>query len=254
MKIGAQLYTVRDFCRTKEDFSDTLKKVADIGYTTVQVSGTCEYEGEWLREELKKNGLSCVLTHYPVDKMLEYPEETCQKHLLFGCDRIGIGSVPGGVFDDDVYNDFAKKLRKIIDGFKPYGGRLYYHNHHMEFQRDSKGVLFLDRLLSDFSGEELGITFDTYWAQYAGANPAAVLAEKLAGRAECIHLKDMCVVNREQRMAPVGFGNMDFEAVFKAAEAANVKYMLVEQDNCYDESPFDALKKSYNYLKSKGFD
>ena len=37
MKIGAQLYTVRDFCKTLDGFSETLKKVADIGYTTVQV-------------------------------------------------------------------------------------------------------------------------------------------------------------------------------------------------------------------------
>ena len=52
MEIGAQLYTVRDFCKTPEDFAETLKKVADIGYRTVQVSGTCAYEPEWLAEQL----------------------------------------------------------------------------------------------------------------------------------------------------------------------------------------------------------
>ena len=41
MKIGAQLFTVRDFTKTLDDFAETLKKIADIGYTTVQVSGTC---------------------------------------------------------------------------------------------------------------------------------------------------------------------------------------------------------------------
>ena len=58
MKIGAQLFTLRDFCKTLDGFSETLKKVADIGYTTVQVSGTCAYEPEWLAEELKKNSLT----------------------------------------------------------------------------------------------------------------------------------------------------------------------------------------------------
>ena len=38
MKIGAQLYTLRDSCKDLESFAETLKKVADIGYTTVQVS------------------------------------------------------------------------------------------------------------------------------------------------------------------------------------------------------------------------
>ena len=43
MEIGAQLYTVRDYAKTTEDFAETLKKIADIGYRIVQVSGTCGY-------------------------------------------------------------------------------------------------------------------------------------------------------------------------------------------------------------------
>lgn len=35
MEIGAQLYTVREFCQTTEGFAETLKKVAQIGYRTV---------------------------------------------------------------------------------------------------------------------------------------------------------------------------------------------------------------------------
>lgn len=48
MNIGAQLYTVREFCKTLDDFALTLKKVADIGYRTVQVSGTCAFDPAWL--------------------------------------------------------------------------------------------------------------------------------------------------------------------------------------------------------------
>ena len=54
MQLGAQLYTVREFTKTLSGFSETLKKVADIGYRTVQVSGTCAFEAEWLAEQLKK--------------------------------------------------------------------------------------------------------------------------------------------------------------------------------------------------------
>ena len=35
MQIGAQFYTIRDFCKTPEDLALSLKKVADIGYKTV---------------------------------------------------------------------------------------------------------------------------------------------------------------------------------------------------------------------------
>ena len=84
MRIGAQLYTVRDFCRSLDDFSLTLKKVADIGYKYVQVSGTCEFEPEWLRDELAKNGLRCVLTHTPPDKILADPKRVAAEHEEIG--------------------------------------------------------------------------------------------------------------------------------------------------------------------------
>ena len=61
MKIGAQFYTLRDMASTKEGLAEALARVADIGYTTVQISGTCGYEPQWMDEQLKKNGLACVL-------------------------------------------------------------------------------------------------------------------------------------------------------------------------------------------------
>ena len=60
MKIGAQMFTTRATCQTLEGFADTLKRIADIGYTTVQVSGTCPYEGEWLRDQLKPTAKKAV--------------------------------------------------------------------------------------------------------------------------------------------------------------------------------------------------
>lgn len=42
MKISqaaAQLYTVRDFCKTAADLAETAKKIRTIGYEAVQVSG-----------------------------------------------------------------------------------------------------------------------------------------------------------------------------------------------------------------------
>ena len=69
MEIGAQFYTVREQCQNLEDFALTLKKVADIGYRNVQISGTCPYPAQWLKEQLDRNGLKCVLTHIPVPRL-----------------------------------------------------------------------------------------------------------------------------------------------------------------------------------------
>lgn len=255
MKIGVQLYTLRNGTKNLEDFSETLKRVADIGYTTVQVSATCPYEPEWLKEELDKNGLSCVLTHTKPQEMLDDPIEVCRKHDVFGCKHIGIGIMPRkegqAEIDEECYDTFVKNFLPVAKTFREQGHKLFYHNHHIEFARSANGMVYFDRLLEDFSPDLLGITYDTYWAQYSGVEPSEHL-KKLVGRAECIHLKDLTIVGKEQRMAPVGHGNMNFEKIINVAESIGTQYLLVEQDNCYDEDPFDCVKKSYEYLTSLG--
>ncbi len=253
MVIGAQLYTVRDYAKNLDDFSETLKKVADIGYKTVQVSGTCDFEAEWLAEELHKNGLSCVLTHTKSADILENTDTVCKNHDIFGCRNIGLGAMPGGgKVTDEIYDKFVSDFTPAIQKINASCHKFFYHNHAFEFTRSKDGKLFIDKLLEDFSPEMLGITLDTYWVQFAGADVSEWL-EKLTGRVECIHLKDMVATfNNKNRMAPVGWGNMNFEKIIAAAEKAGGEYLLVEQDDCYEENAFDCLKKSYDYLKAMG--
>lgn len=254
MEIGAQLYTVREYTKTLEDFSETLKKIADIGYKTVQVSGTCAYSGEWLANELLKNGLRCVLTHYNPDKIRDDTQMVIAEHKLFDCQNIGIGCAPNAFQNGE--EDF-QRLREILiaatPAMKEAGCKIFYHNHQFEFERiPLTGPNFLERLMTEFSPEELQFTLDTYWVQYAGGDVMDWI-ERLKGRLICAHLKDMAIVNREVRMAVVGEGNLNFSKILPALEAAGTKYLLVEQDNCYGEDPFACLKRSYENLKKLGY-
>jgi len=252
MKIGAQLYTVRDFAGDLEGFENALARVAEIGYREVQVSGTCAYEPEWLAERLKKYGLSCVLTHTAMDKMKQYPAGVCKDHAVFGCNYIGIGSIPGGV-NDEKYGAFVQDFLPVAQAFRENGCKLFFHNHHWEFARSKTGERFLERFLSDFPPELLSITLDTYWVQYGGASPEEIL-RLLAGRAECVHLKDLAIVGGKQRMAALGEGNLNFPRIIAAAESAGTEHLLVEQDDCYGEDPFECLARSYIYLRALGLE
>ncbi len=248
MKIGAQLFTVRDFCKTKEDFAQTLEKVADIGYKIVQVSGTCAYEPEWLADELKKNGLKCVLTHIPKDKLLENPEQVARDHQAFDCDYVGLGYFSFGKHKKDI-EEFLDSFIPVAEAIKRQDKYFMYHNHAKEFQKiDGKTVM--EHLAEHFPAHMMGFTLDTYWVQFAGADPAYWI-ERLSSRVPCIHLKDQTF---DQKMAAVGEGNINFDRVFMSAERAGTKYMLVEQDDCNGENPFDCLKRSYEFLKSRGFE
>ena len=247
MEIGAQLFTVREFCKTLDDFAETLKKVADIGYKNVQVSATCPFEAEWLKAELEKNGLRCVLTHTPKERLLAETDEVIREHGIFGADYIGLGMFK---FENPVpdYAVFKATWGNVAERIKAGGKYFMYHNHAREFQKIGRETI-MEKMIEEFPADVMGFTFDTYWAQVGGADPAQYL-EKLAGRIPCIHLKD-CGYNK--RMDVVGEGNINFERVFEKAEAGGTKYMLVEQDDCNGEDPIECLRRSYNYLRSFGF-
>ena len=251
MKSGAQLYTVREYCRTTEGLSETLKKVADIGYTSVQLSGVCAYDPDWMADELRKNGLVCAVTHYNPELIRTAPEQTVSDHKKFGCRYVGIGCMPGGLGRPEDYDNFVANYKDAARRIAAAGGYFMYHNHHMEFMRAADGRLYIEKLAEAFAPEEMGFTLDTYWVQYGGGDPAQWL-EKLAGRVPCIHLKDMACVDRQPRMAPIGEGNINFDRALAAAEAAGTQFALVEQDDCYGDDPFDCLRRSYEYLKAQG--
>ena len=256
MQLGAQLYTVRAFTKTLEGFAETLKKVADIGYRTVQVSGTCAFEAEWLAQQLAANGLACVITHTPPQSIAQETESVIREHAAFGCRYIGIGMAPGGMERVDWYSAFVRDFKPVAQRIAASGARLMYHNHNIEFARTGHGrEIVLERMLADFTPEELGITLDTYWVQAGGGDPSWWL-RRLRGRVPCIHLKDMAFAPGNglngARMAPIYEGNMNFDAILEAAEDAGTEYLLVEQDDCYDEDPFACLAKSYKNLKAVG--
>ena len=247
MQIGAQLFTVRNHCQTLDGLAETLRRVADIGYRYVQVSGSCPYEGAWLREQLDKSGLRCVLTHTPADRLQNDLPGVLRDHVAFDCRHIGLGWYP---FDEHQgYEDFLRVYGPVAKAIAEGGGYFMYHNHDQEFKK-LDGKLIMERLMEEIPAEVMGFTLDTFWVQAGGGDPAQWL-ERLSGRVPCIHLKDFAY---GRRMAVVGEGNINFDRVFEKAEAAGTQYMLVEQDDCNGEDPFECLRRSYEYLKARGFE
>ena len=244
MIIGAQLYTVRDFTKDKESLSETLKKIADIGYTAVQISAVCPFEAEWMKNELAKNGLVAPVRHYSADDIDGYIKSTIEGDLLFGCESIGLGWYGR---DYDPY-EFIERFKPSAEKIKAMGGKFAFHNHDGEFIKQN-GKLNLDVILDAFPKELLDIILDVYWVQNGGADPIYWL-KRLEGRTKNIHLKDMAY---DHKMAPIGEGNMNFDGILSAAVDTGVKYAFVEQDDCYGEDPFECLKRSYEFLKAKGF-
>lgn len=70
MKLGAQLYSLRQFTQTYEDLDTTFAKIKQIGYDVVQVSGIGPISAEQVAELSKKHALPITCTHSSRDRIL----------------------------------------------------------------------------------------------------------------------------------------------------------------------------------------
>jgi sugar phosphate isomerase/epimerase len=125
-----------------------------------------------------------------------------------------------------------------------------YHNHSHELARIGKKT-WLQELYEQASPRHLKAEIDVYWIAHGGGDPAAWLG-MCAGRMPLVHFKDMAIVDKEQRMAAIGEGNLNWPRIIDACAKCGVQYALVEQDNCYGKDPFECLAASCRNLREMG--
>ena len=113
----------------------------------------------------------------------------------------------------------------------------------------------MDMLVEGLDPNHTSFVLDTYWVQHGGAD-VRYWIEKLAGRIDILHLKDMKLIivpdfvkpQRVQQMTEIGAGNMNWELIIESAKKSGVKYYVVEQDNSWSVNCFASIKASAEYL------
>ena len=251
MKIGAQLYTLRDYTQTREDFAYSIREIANMGYQTVQLSAIGkEITPQFAKEICEEYSVRIVLTHSDVNRILHDTDALIKEHEQMGCRYIGLGSMPDKYRNPYWITHFASDFLDAAKYIRDAGMLFMYHNHDFEFEKIN-GSYLMEYLLDGFAPDEMGVTLDTYWVQTAGGDVCQWI-DRLKDRIPCVHLKDRAIVQREPVMAPVMEGNMNFPAIMKALEQSCCKYALVEQDVC-QESPFLCMQKSYDNLTKLGY-
>lgn len=248
MILAAQLYTVREFMKTPEDIRASLKKVRDIGYTSVQVSGIGHIEPKELKRITDELGLSICATHIPYKRFREDLENVIKEHQLYQCPYVGIGSMPPEFRNEEGFYRFAKEFDKIGAELKKNGLQFVYHNHRFEFEKFN-GKLGLEILMDETGPENFWFLLDTYWVQSGGADPVRWI-HKLKGRMGVIHFKDMAILNDQQIFAEIGNGNLEWDSIIQACSETGIEWIAIEQDTCLGD-PFDSLKQSYEFLKGR---
>ncbi|WP_192700713.1 sugar phosphate isomerase/epimerase family protein [Paenibacillus sp. OAS669] len=252
LRIAAQLYTLREFLKTPEDIASTLKKVKEIGYNAVQVSGVGPIDNEALKELADREQLAICATHIGYQDLANNLDSVIQKHKLWGCQYVGLGGLPQEYRTSaQGYAEFAKIASEIGRKLKAAGLTFIYHNHSFEFAKFD-GRTGMDILFEESDPSAFDFELDVYWVQAGGADPVEWI-RKVNGRMKVVHLKDMAVMgDREQRFAEVGEGNMNFKSILTACNEIGVEWGAVEQDQCYGRNPLESLAISFNNLQKTG--
>jgi len=278
-KIGVQMMMLKDKV-VEIGVYETMRKIYELGYRAVEVSQipmTSENVAD-LKKASQDFDIEIAALSAPLEPMMPgMPGETLandfdkivQDCKTLDCSFLRIGMLPLNIMGDkDKIMEFIAKAEEMAHRLADQGIELYYHTHHVEFQKFD-GVYLLDLIKNNTT--KLGFELDIHWIQRAGENPVDIITQ-YKDRISLLHLKDYRIgqldVNEEDfkdmskffhkffnliEFAEVGEGNMNIPAVIDAGLASGAKYFLVEQDDTYGRDPFDCLEISAQNLRKLGY-
>lgn len=250
-RIGAQLYNLREYCQDKAGLDESLAKVSKIGYKTIQVSGIGPIPAADVKETADKYGLEIMLTHKSGKLFEEDLKNLVNDQKTMNCPIAGLGAMDQEYRSMEGVKRFCEKYSAIADELSKEGLVFAYHNHTFEFYKEN-GMYLMDYIIENTDPAKFKFIVDTYWVAFAGIDPVKFL-KKLGDRAIVVHYKDLkAKLDNSTSMCEIGQGNLDWDEIIKVSHEIGSKCAMVELDYC-DNDPFDALKTSYDYLKTKGF-
>lgn len=247
IKIGVQLYSLRNYIVDTKSMADVFKRVKSFGAEAVQVSGGKKIDSKDLKKISEDNNLPICITHSPYDRIINDIDRLAEEHLIFKCKNIGIGMMPKkfrtGKLSDIQY--FAESLNNTAEKLASYGMNIAYHNHHFEFKTIDNKVIY--NYLIENTRKEVQFIPDTFWIKVGGYEPIEYI-NRLSGRINTLHLKDYKKTLGIPIFRAIGKGIFDFKKILFEAENSGVLNAVVELDLA--PNPYKSIEQSINYLKS----
>ena len=241
-QISLQLYTVRE--HTSRDMPATLRRLAEIGYTAVELAGYGGLSPRDLRASLDDLGLRASGAHVPLDSWETDPEAVISDMHALDCAYAVVPIIPTERRDEEAVARLAESFNRWGELCRSEGVTFSYHNHAFEFAPLGETTMW-DTLLRETDPGLVHLELDLYWVRYGGVDPETVLRD-IGDRISLVHLKDMAA-DEQRSDLPVGEGTMPWERLLRAADAAGVEWYIAEQDNPRDA--FEDVQSSLRYLR-----
>ena len=241
--VALQLYSVREDCA--KDFIGTIRKVSEIGYEGVEFAGYYEKKAKELKKIIDDFGLKVAGTHLSIESLLG---EELQKTIEFNSILGNKFLIVAGLYEEhrsskDAWLKTAGLFNEISEKIKPYGMKIGYHNHWIEFEPIYGGTLW--DIFLNATNNDVVMQLDTGNAMKGGGNPVEIF-KKCPGRVSTIHLKEFSSANDK---VDFGEGEVNWDEILNLCETAGeTEWYIVEQEK-YAHPPIDCVKLCLKNLK-----
>lgn len=266
-EIAIQLYSVRDRIgsyvnqtdKYDTDYATILKELAEMGYTGIEAAGYSDGNfynrtPQDFKKDVEAVGLEVLSSHCTkpltdeelasgnFTESLKWWDQCIAAHKEAGMTYIVTPwlEIPQTVKDLKTYCDYYNEIGKRC---KQHGIKYGYHNHAHEFQKVEDKVVMMDYMIENTNPEYVFIEMDVYWV-VMGKNSPVDYFNKYPGRFKVLHIKDHREIGQS--------GMVGFDAIFKNAEVAGVKHIVVEVEK-YSYDLEKSIKMSLDYLLDAPF-
>lgn len=279
-KIGVQMMMLKGKVEELGVY-ETMRKIEELGFHAVEVSQIPMTEENVL--ELKRASqdfnikiaalsaaLEPMMPGMPGETLTDDFDKIVSDCKTLDCNFLRIGMLPfTTIGSKNRIMEFVKKADEAAEKLAEHNIELYYHNHHIEFQKYDDEYL-LDIIKNNTS--KIGFELDVHWIHRGGLDPVDVI-NNFEGRVALIHLKDYRIgqldmsqfeqkfdyekfsqaFNNVIQFAELGEGSLDLKAIIEAGMKSGSQYFLIEQDDLYGRDPFDCLQTSADHLRKLGY-
>ena len=243
MKIGLQLYSVRDDCA--KDLPGTIEAVAKMGYMGVEFAGYYDRNPKELRKMLDDNGLACCGTHTALDTLLgDNLNKTIEFNKGIGNKYLIVPWLPEEYRSStQAWLKTAKMFNELAEKANAQDMLFGYHNHWDEF-KPMDGKIPWDILMTN-TNDNVIMQLDVGNAMEGGADPLPYLY-KYPGRALTVHVKEYSKTNDK---ALIGEGDVNWKAFFALCKAVGNTVWYIFEHEKYPYPPLECVDRCIKNMR-----
>ena len=272
-KIAAQLYSVREYCKTEQDVYRTFEHIKAMGFDGVEIEGLQSVvSAQKAALRLQSLNLAVCATRGSLGEVETCPERMIEDALCYNAQECGIGTIKSmynrsNATIEQYMDIIAPVVEKISEAgltpsyavlphdFMPCADMVTLKASKRPAPGEAWKTYSFYRLMDRFSPGTLNFTLDTLWLVLAGLDVSDSIRQ-IKGRSNVLRFRDHKIeigprsINHPNRTpCEVGGCLLDFASFMPAVCEADIQWITVGQELAARD-PFECLQLGLNHVRS----